>query len=273
MSELFKYASELIKRQKLNAFTKTAASQLQKALSDFETGRASRREVEQKLRNFTRRAEFISQGGLERYYMVQEIKTSIERILKQLEKSKTSIERSLKQVDDKSIVPEKGRKKTGNRNRLTSARSPGVLFDTDLPTETKFSDFDQLPADELSKWHTWRPLRGKKFERFIHHICTLNGIQASLTDHNDQGVDLIVVCEDCQFAVQIKGIKDDTVGNSAVQQVVAGTAHYRCGHAMVITNSRLTKQAHKLAHSNNCKLIDKHNIAEFIRAPHKFFVP
>jgi restriction system protein len=79
----------------------------------------------------------------------------------------------------------------------------------------------------------------------------------------DQGVDLFVVRGAQRTAVQAKGYFN-SVGNDAVQQVVAGMAHYGCNACAVITNSHFTISAKALAESNRCLLIGEEELPNFV---------
>jgi HJR/Mrr/RecB family endonuclease len=79
----------------------------------------------------------------------------------------------------------------------------------------------------------------------------------------DQGVDLVVDIGQRRYAIQAKGYVN-SVGNSAVQEAVAGMAHYGCNCSAVITNSRFTAGAVALAESNCCVLIGEDQIPAFV---------
>lgn len=56
----------------------------------------------------------------------------------------------------------------------------------------------------------------------------------------------------------------DSVGNSAVQQVLAAKAFYACDEAMVITNSRFTASAVELAESAGVRLVDRDKLQGYL---------
>ena len=99
---------------------------------------------------------------------------------------------------------------------------------------------------------------GKEFENACVAILRANGYRNIQTTpaSGDYGVDIL--CNDgaLRYAVQCKRYSDN-VGLNAVQEVSAGARHYGCIGSMVMTNSRFTKQAIELAHSNNVTLIDR----------------
>ena len=66
----------------------------------------------------------------------------------------------------------------------------------------------------------------------------------------DQGIDIIARRGGKKYGIQCK-YYEGTVGNKAVQEAFAGASFYDCDAAMVITNSRLTGPAKKLAEKLN----------------------
>jgi len=110
----------------------------------------------------------------------------------------------------------------------------------------------------------WRSLRDVAFEDFVAEIFEELGYSVRRTKTTgDQGVDLIVTGKGRAIAVQTKGYKT-SVGNKAVQEVYAGMAFYSLTECVVVTNSRFTSGALKLAKSVRCVLIDEFAIARLI---------
>ena len=71
---------------------------------------------------------------------------------------------------------------------------------------------------------------------------------------SDQGVDVIAKKGDDVLVGQCKKYSKP-VGNSAVQEVVAGMGYYGANIGVVISNNGFTNSAKKLAEANNIKLI------------------
>lgn len=122
-----------------------------------------------------------------------------------------------------------------------------------------------LASEKYKLLHTdWRSLRGIPFEEFLCRVFQLLGYDVELTKASgDQGVDLVVAGKGRRIAVQAKGYAD-SVGNEAVQNVVAGSKMYRCDSCAAITNSRFTQAAKELAHVNCCDLIDSSQMIDLI---------
>lgn len=70
----------------------------------------------------------------------------------------------------------------------------------------------------------------------------------------DQGVDIIAFKNGYKYAIQCK-YYNSPVGNSAIQEVVAGASYYNCHKKIVITNSTFTQGAIALAKSNDVLLM------------------
>jgi len=117
---------------------------------------------------------------------------------------------------------------------------------------------------ELLLQQNWKAMRGPEWEAFLADVFhLLGGVIEPTGKSGDQGVDLIVDIGRRRYAIQAKGYVN-SVGNSAVQEAVAGMAHYRCNCSAVVTNSRFTAGAIALAESNCCLLIGEDQIPAFV---------
>src|SRR5690606_22970530 len=100
-------------------------------------------------------------------------------------------------------------------------------------------------------------MTGREFERWLRNFFQQKGYRVELTPgQGDWGADLILNGPRGRTAVQAKRWQGN-VGVSAIQEVVAAKAHYDCDHALVVTNSRYTEAARKLAKSNQVELWDR----------------
>lgn len=109
------------------------------------------------------------------------------------------------------------------------------------------------------KWSIKRidKLDGEKFEDFIKFVLELLGYHVEKTKKTgDQGIDLIVKKHFRKIGVQIKRYSQK-VGNSAVQEAVAGKKYYKLDRIWVLTNSTFTRSAIELAKVNGVELIDR----------------
>lgn len=107
-------------------------------------------------------------------------------------------------------------------------------------------------------------MAGLEFERFLGDLFNKMGYKVTQTKlSGDQGADLIVERFGEKIVVQAKRYSE-TVGNKAIQEVVAAKNHYKCNKALVITSSNFTKSAIQLAKSNEVELWDGNKINELM---------
>lgn len=107
-------------------------------------------------------------------------------------------------------------------------------------------------------------MSGIEFEKYLAEVMRSQGYSnVSLTEYYDWGVDIIAEKDNIRWGIQAKRYKN-TVGVSAIQQITTGLKKYNCTKAIVITNSTYTRQAKELAKTNDCILIDKDTLADWI---------
>ena len=105
-------------------------------------------------------------------------------------------------------------------------------------------------------------MNGAQFEQFVAKLFTLMGYTTEVTKHSgDQGIDVIAQKSGIRTGIQAKR-HAGKVGNSAVQEVVAGKAFYHLDKAIVITNSEFTQSAKDLAKATNVELWDRAALKE-----------
>ena len=105
-------------------------------------------------------------------------------------------------------------------------------------------------------------MTGVEFENFLmYHFRKLGYKVKTTPTSNDYGADLILTKNGHRICVQAKRYKSN-VGNSAVQEVCAAMAYYKCDSGMVVTNSYFTTNAKNLAKANNIKLWDRDSIVK-----------
>jgi hypothetical protein len=105
-------------------------------------------------------------------------------------------------------------------------------------------------------------MNGLEFEHFLAVVFTKMGYETEVTKASgDQGIDLIASKGGIKLGVQAK-CYSGSVGNSAIQEAVAGINFYHLDKAIVITNSTFTDSAIKLANSNEVVLWDRNILKE-----------
>ncbi len=137
------------------------------------------------------------------------------------------------------------------------------LLQTDAQSLDAIRQSLQFQRETLLQ-ENWKAMRGPEWEDFLVRVFRLLGAAVEPTGTSgDQGVDLIVTLGPQRYAIQAKGYVS-SVGNGAVQEAVAGMAHYRCNACAVITNSRFTTGAIELAESNRCRLIGEDEVPSLV---------
>lgn len=103
---------------------------------------------------------------------------------------------------------------------------------------------------------------GTEFEELIARLFRKMGYDAEVTKASgDQGVDVIATKNGFKYGIQAKCYSGQ-VGNSSIQEVVAGKTYYSLNKAIVVTNNFFTKSAIKLAEANGVVLWDRNILKE-----------
>lgn len=159
-------------------------------------------------------------------------------------------------------------------SRLRASREAGNRLQAELSDVRRLLRTDAQSLDAIRQslqfqretllLENWKAMRGPEWEDFLVRVFRLLGAEVEPTGTSgDQGVDLIATMGPRRYAIQAKGYVS-SVGNGAVQEAVAGMAHYRCNACAVITNSRFTTGAIELAESNRCRLIGEEEVPALV---------
>ena len=108
-------------------------------------------------------------------------------------------------------------------------------------------------------------MSGEEFESFCAKVLQDNGFEnVNITKASgDQGVDIIAFKDGVRYAIQCKRYSN-SVGNKAVQEVIAGMQYYGCPVGIVMTNSYFTKSAKELADKTGIILWDRNFLSKYI---------
>jgi len=108
-------------------------------------------------------------------------------------------------------------------------------------------------------------MSGQEFEDFTAWILEKNEYYSVqlIGGSGDQGVDIIAEKEGCRYAIQCKCYSSN-LGNTPIQEVVAGSVFYGCERSAVITNSRFTAGAKALAKANAVLLLDRDDLIRML---------
>ncbi len=109
-----------------------------------------------------------------------------------------------------------------------------------------------------------KSMSGIEFENYLASLLKLNGFESvsGTPKTGDQGADLIAKKNGRTIVIQAKRY-ESTVGNKAVQEVVAAVHFYNGHEGWVITNSSFTKSARELAGKSGVTLVDGLDLMQF----------
>ena len=117
------------------------------------------------------------------------------------------------------------------------------------------------------KWSLFRVdrMKGHDFERLMKEVYSLLGYKVEETKKSgDQGIDLIIKKHFKKIGVQLKRYSKP-VGNSAVQEAVAGKKYYKLDKVLVLTNRSFTKSAIELAKANKVELLGREDLKKLLK--------
>ena len=121
------------------------------------------------------------------------------------------------------------------------------------------------------KWSLSRidKMKGAQFEAFMKEVYTLLGYSVEQTKlSGDQGIDLIIKRFFKKTGIQLKRYSGK-VGNSAVQEAVAGKKYYKLDKVCVLTTSTFTQSAKDLAKANGVELLDRDDLKKLLEKAKK----
>lgn len=105
---------------------------------------------------------------------------------------------------------------------------------------------------------------GEDFESYIYDILKNSRICVDRTKKShDYGADLLVYLYGLKYVVQCKW-SVNPVGVGAVQEVMSSLIMYGADKGVVVTNSRFTSEARRLAVMNGCLLFDGNECQPYI---------
>ena len=115
-------------------------------------------------------------------------------------------------------------------------------------------------------------LTGAEFEKWVTAVLEGAGIPAeNIRDRGDFGVDVVASVGRVRVGIQVKRLSG-SVGNSAVQEALAGSSYHDCSLAAVVTQSRFTSAARKQAARARVPvlLVDRKRIHDLARLVQEF---
>lgn len=108
-------------------------------------------------------------------------------------------------------------------------------------------------------------LDGFEFEEFCAKLLKVNGYENVTNTQKsiDYGIDIIAEKDKVKYAIQCKRY-NGKVGNDAIQEAMTGKDYYDCNIAAVLTNSKFTHNAQKLAKATGIILWDRDTLQNMI---------
>lgn len=110
-------------------------------------------------------------------------------------------------------------------------------------------------------------MTGEQFEHWCGNLLIYHGfgnVRYTKTS-GDQGVDILAEKNGVKYAIQCKRY-NSSVGNSAVQEVLAGMNFYGCQRCAVMTSNYFTQSAIDLAKANHVELCDRNKLIRLLQA-------
>ncbi len=115
-------------------------------------------------------------------------------------------------------------------------------------------------------------LKGYDFELFISTLLQSFGFTTFTTSKSgDKGADIIAKNKSITIAIQAKLYYNNKVGTHAVQEIYTAREYYKCGIAMLITNSSFTNQAIDIAKRLNVLIIDRDELINLMKPNGKIY--
>ncbi len=127
--------------------------------------------------------------------------------------------------------------------------------------ESEFRKFHNRRAQAQNAEPEFDEFSGTEFETYIARLLKQNGFEniRGTAGSGDQGGYLLATKADRTIVIQAKRYRG-SVGNKAVQEVVAAVKFYSADEGWVVTNSTFTASAKALANANSVRLIDGYEL-------------
>lgn len=127
------------------------------------------------------------------------------------------------------------------------------------------SETAEIPSASGDAYYDFDSFEGHEFEYWCANLLRCNGFEnVEVTPGSgDQGVDIIAEKDDIRYAIQCKCYSSD-LGNTPVQEVLAGRSMYHCQIGVVMTNRYFTKGARELANTTGVLLWDRDKLLKMM---------
>ena len=114
---------------------------------------------------------------------------------------------------------------------------------------------DAVASNNIAKTEFSNALSPLEYEAYVANSLKDSGWETRLTKASgDQGVDVLASKNGIRVVIQCK-LYGSSVGNAAVQEIIAGREFEKADYAVVISNASYTKSARQLAATANVLLL------------------
>jgi Restriction endonuclease len=126
--------------------------------------------------------------------------------------------------------------------------------------ESEFREYHEKRARSTAE-PEFEELSGTEFETYLARLLKQSGFEniRGTAATGDQGADLLATKSNRTIVIQAKRYRG-SVGNKAVQEVVAAVKFYSADEGWVITSGTFTPSAKALAQANGVRLIDGYGL-------------
>ncbi|MBE5735049.1 MAG: restriction endonuclease [Clostridiales bacterium] len=108
-------------------------------------------------------------------------------------------------------------------------------------------------------------ITGTQFEEIVAYLFDFFGYKTKLTKRSgDYGVDIFANFRGIEYCIQTKLYYNHSVGSSAIQEINTAKNYYSCDYALVVTNSKYSKQAIDMANRLKVVLLDRSDLSKML---------
>ena len=178
---------------------------------------------------------------------LEDKKRNIEQIVRQEEIINRAIDREEKNFN---LLSEENNKLESRNNELNTELIK--LNRKIIYTKNKIDFMNKCNLNYIDR------LEGFEFEKICAELLEIDGYEKTQATQEvgDYGIDVIAEKDGIKYAIQCKRY-DGNVGNEAIQEAMTGKEYYQCNIAIVLTNSKFTNRARRLAESAGVILWDR----------------
>ncbi len=109
-------------------------------------------------------------------------------------------------------------------------------------------------------------ISGVQFEEIVAYLFSFFGYKTTLTKRSgDYGVDIFAKFRGTNYCIQTKLYYNHSVGSAAIQEINTAKNYYAMDYAVVVTNSKYSKQAVDMANRLTVILFDRIDFVKLLQ--------